>query len=117
MNRYASFENIQRIECTIYGLVNSSYWGRPLIVQEILTSAREVRCARGVLGHAPPRKFLFLKALNCHFQHSQANGCVKKLPKIVLFLPNFHKKIVVISCVSKIYNYCGAPFNARKIRY
>ena len=108
---------IYSVECPTYGLVNSSYWGRPLMVQETFTTAEGARRLGGLGACPPPRKFLDLKDLKCHFQNSQADGCVKKLPKILYFLFNFHKKIVVISCVSKIYNYCGTPFNARKIRY
>ena len=46
-----------------------------------------------------PRKSSNLKALKHHFQHSQADSCVNKVPKIdYYFLLNFDKKSVVISC-------------------
>ena len=53
--------------------------GRFLMVQETFASAE---------GNAspspppPPRKFSDLKALKRHFQHSQADSCVKKVPQI-----------------------------------
>ena len=52
-----------------------------------------------------------------NFQHSQADGCVKKVPKIDYLLLNLAKKSVVISCILKIDNYCHIPFNAYKIQY
>ena len=41
-----------------------------------------------------------LKALKCHFQHSLAESCVNKVPKIdhYDFLLNLTKKSVVIRC-------------------
>ena len=120
MNRYSSFEDIQRrvsnLRTSKFKLLGAAF----IIVLETLTSAEHWRREKlGGSGDMPPspRKFLYLKALKRHSQHSQADGCVKKLPKIVYFRLNCHKKIVVISCVSKIYNHCGTPFNARKIRY
>ena len=43
--------------------------------------APKARVSRGVWRHPPPRKFSNLKALKCHFQHSHAESCVKKVPK------------------------------------
>ena len=52
----------------------------------------------GGLEACSPRKFSNLKALKRHLQHSQADSCVKKIPKIdCYFLLNFDKKSVVIS--------------------
>ena len=48
----------------------------------------------GGRGHAPPpppRTFSNLKALKRHFQHSQANSCVKKVPKIDCYFLDFDK--------------------------
>ena len=54
----------------------------------------------GGVGACHPRKFSNLKALKCNFQHSQADSCVKKVPKIDrYFLRNFDEKSVVISCI------------------
>ena len=39
----------------------------------------------------PPRTFSNLKALKRHFQHSQANSCVKKVPKIDRYFLSFDK--------------------------
>ena len=48
----------------------------------------------------PPRKFSHLKDLKHHFQHSQADSCVKKVPKTArYFLLNFDKKSVVMSYI------------------
>ena len=58
-----------------------------------------MRASKGVWGH-PPRRFSNLKALKRHFQHSQADSCVKMVPKlIVTFFLNFGKRSVVISCI------------------
>ena len=63
-----------------------------------------------------------MNALKRHFQHSQADGCIKKVPKIDrYFLLNFDKKSVA-RCHQLQYNfiiknYCHTPFNACKIRY
>ena len=65
----------------------------------------------------PPKKKLNLKVLKCNFLHSQADGCVKKVPKIDYLLLNHAKKSVVISYTFKIDNYCHIPFNSCKIRY
>ena len=49
--------------------------------------------------HPPSGKFSNLKALKCHFQHSRAESCVKKVPKIDrYFLLNLTKKGAVIRC-------------------
>ena len=37
-------------------------------------------------GIVPPRKLSDLKALKGHFQNSQADSCVKKVPKIDRYL-------------------------------
>ena len=41
---------------------------------------REVAGGLGGLPPPPPRKFSDLKALKRHFQHSQDDSCVKKVP-------------------------------------
>ena len=50
------------------------------------------------------------KVLKRNFQHSQADGCVKKVPKIDYLLLNLAKKSVAISYTFKIDNYCHIPF-------
>ena len=68
------------------------------MVQETLASAEGARLWGGV-GAYPPRKFSDLKALKRHFQHSQADSCVKKVPKMdYYFRLNFDKKSVISSC-------------------
>ena len=57
------------------------------------------------------------QVLKRNFQHSQADGCVKKVPKIDYLLLNLAKKSVVISYIFKTDDYCHIPFNACKIRY
>ena len=85
------------------------------MIRETLTSAQG---ARGVWGHAPPpENFKISKVLKRNFQHSQADGCVKKVPKIDYLLLNLAKRRVVISYIFKIDNYCHIPFNACKVRY
>ena len=60
--------------------------------------------------------------LERHFQYSQADSCVKKVPKIDrYFLLTFDKKSIA-RCHQLQYNfifknYCHTPFNVRKIRY
>ena len=51
------------------------------MVRETVASA-EGASLQGGSGGMPPRKFSNLKALKRHFQHSQANSCAKKVPKI-----------------------------------
>ena len=68
------------------------------MVQENLASAEGAR-RWGGWGHEP-QKNLNLKALKGHFQHSQADSCVKKVPKIDYFLLNFDKTSVVIICIA-----------------
>ena len=41
---------------------------------------RKCELPGGVGGCPPPRKFSDLKALERHFQYSQDDGCVKKVP-------------------------------------
>ena len=70
-------------------------------------SERRRRAWLGGLGACsppPPRKFLNLKALNRHFQHSRADSCFKKVSKIDYFLRNFDKKSVVISCTVYMFS-------------
>ena len=82
------------VECPTYGLVNSSYWGRPLNGTGNFNERRRREELGGSRGMPPPpRKFLYLEALKRHFQHSQADGCVKKLPKIVYFFLTFTKRL------------------------
>ena len=52
----------------------------------------------GEVGAYPPRKFSNMKALKPHFQYSQANSCVKKVPIIDRYFLNFDKNSVAISC-------------------
>ena len=55
----------------------------------------------GCGGNAPPRKFSNLKALKRHFQHSQADSCVKNVPKIDrYFLLNFDKKTLSLDILN-----------------
>ena len=70
---------------------------------------RPRREAIGGSGGMPTRKFLNLKVLKRNFQHSQADGCVKKA-KIDYLLLNLAKKSVSISYIFKIDNYCHIPF-------
>ena len=61
----------------------------------------------GLSGHAPsppppphPRKFSNLKALKRHFQHSQADSCEKKVPKIDrYFRLNMDKRALSLAVV------------------
>ena len=57
------------------------------MVQEIFASA-EGASIYGGLGACSPRKFSNLKALKRYFQHSQADSCVKKVPKIDRYFQN-----------------------------
>ena len=67
---------------------------------------RPRREALGGSGGMPPQKILKSESLKRNFQHSQADGCVKKVPKIDSPLLNLAKKSVVISYIFKIDNYC-----------
>ena len=73
------------------------------------TCERRRRKPLGGSGGMPPRNFSSLKALKCHFQRSQTENCVKKVPKI----DRCHK----IWHIFIIKNYYHTSFNARKIRY
>ena len=84
------------VECPTYKLLNSNYSGQPSVVQENVASAEGARRLRA----CPSRKILNLKALKGHFQHSQSDSCVKKVPKIDYFLLNFDKTSVVIICIA-----------------
>ena len=91
------------------------------MVQEIFASA-EGASLLGGLRACSPRKFSNLKALKRHFQHSQADSCVRKVSKIDLyFLLNFDKKSVArchqLQYIFIIINCCHTPFNIRKIQY
>ena len=57
------------------------------MVQKIFASA-EGASIYGGLGVCFPRKFSDLKALKRYFQHSQADSCVKKVPKIDRYFQN-----------------------------
>ena len=83
------------------------------MIREALTIAEG---ARGVWGHAPP-KISNLKVLKRNFQHCQADGCVKKVPKIDYFLLDLAKKSVVISYILKIDNYCHIPIQLMLAKY
>ena len=62
------------------------------MVRVSFTSAKGVSLLGG-LGACSPRNFSNLKAFISHFQHSQADTCVKKVPKIDrYFFLNFDKK-------------------------
>ena len=78
---------------------------------------RPRRKALGGSGGMPPQKILKSESLKMNLQHCQADGCVKKVPKIDYLLLNLAKKSVVISYIFKIGNYCHNPFIACKIRY
>ena len=70
------------------------------MVRETFASAEGASLWGEVGGILPPRKFSNLKALKRNFQHSQADSCVKTVPKSDrYFLLNFDKKSVVISCI------------------
>ena len=109
MIRYASSENTQ-------GRVTNlrSNWNRDeFSCYRKHLRAPKAQASRGVWGHAPQKFFFFffssLKALKCHFQRSQTENCVKKVPKI----DRCHK----IWHIFIIKNYYHTSFNARKIRY
>ena len=111
--RYASFEDTLRrlsnpraVKLKLFGTIfydTGNFNDRP--------------SASGGLWACLPRKFLNLKVLKRNFQHSQDDGCVKKVLKIDYLLLNLAKKSVVISYIFKIDNYCHISFNACKIRY
>ena len=86
------------VDCPTHGLLNSNYSVRPFIIRKTLTSAR------GVWGHVPQK--ILKSVLKRNFQHSQADGYVKKVPRVDYFLLNLAKKSVVISYFFKIDNYC-----------
>ena len=71
----------------------------------------------GNFNKRPRREALNLKVLKRNFQHSQADGCVKKLPKIDYLLLNLAKKIVAISYIFKIDNYCHIPIQLKLAKY
>ena len=64
-----------------------------------------------------PQKILKSESLKRNFQHSQADGCVKKVPKIDYFLLNLAKKSVVIIYIFKIDNYCHIPIQLMLAKY
>ena len=67
----------------------------------------------GRCGGMPPRKISNLKALKRNFQHSQADSCVQKVPKIdCYFLRYFDEKSIVIIFI--INNYCHTPLMLAK---
>ena len=109
---------IHRAEWPTYGVIEigtSINWYRKYL------QAPKARASvwRG-LGACPLRKFSNLKALKCHFQHSQAESCVKKVPKIDrYFLLNLTKqeRCHKMWHIFIIENYCHTPFNAREIPY
>ena len=67
--------------------------------------AAKAQPLEGLSGHAPsppphPRKFSNLKALKRHFQHSQADSCEKKVPKIDrYFRLNMDKRALSLAVV------------------
>ena len=73
-------------------------WKRVTLNGMVNVCERPRREPLGGCGACSPRKFSNVKALKRNFQRSQADSCVKKVPKIdrYLFL-NFDKKSVVIS--------------------
>ena len=77
-------------ECPTYGLLN---WNRATFNGTGNICERRRREPLGGLGACYPRKFSNLKALKRHFQHSQADSCIKNVPKIDrYFLFNFERK-------------------------
>ena len=69
------------------------YWNRATFNGTGNFCSRLRRKPLGGLGACSPRKFSNLKAFISHFQHSQADTCVKKVPKIDrYFFLNFDKK-------------------------
>ena len=100
------------VDCPTHGLLNSNYSERYFMIRETLTSAT------GVWGNAPPpRKFQNLQVLKCNFQHFQADGCVKKVPKIDYLLLNLAKKIVAVSYIFKIYQLLSHSFYYMLAKY
>ena len=96
--RYASsadtqrrVSNLQTIKLKLFG---TTFNGTRQFIE------RRKREALGWFGGMPHRRILNLKALKGHFQHSQADSCVKKVPKIDYFLLNFDKTSVVIICIA-----------------
>ena len=59
-----------------------------MTVQEIFASADGACEPVGGLGACSPRKISNLKALKRYSQHSQADSCVKKVPKIDRYFQN-----------------------------
>ena len=94
MIRYSRSED--RTECPTYGA--SRIYGDDFQSGMGKCCERRRREPLGGSGGMPPRKFLNLKALKRHFQHSQAKGCVRKVPKIDRHFLNIDKNSVVISC-------------------
>ena len=78
---------------------------------------RRRREAIGGSGGKSPQKILKSESLKRNFQHSQADGCVKKVPKIDYFLLNLAKKSVVISYIFNIDNYCHIPIQLMLAKY
>ena len=124
MIRYVSSEDtLPRLsqDCPTHGLLNLNYSVRPFMIRETLAS----RLRREALGGSggmpppppPPRKFQNLKVLKRNFQHCQADGCVKKVPKIDYFLLNLAKKSVAISYIFKMDNYCHIPIQLMLAKY
>ena len=87
-------------ECPTYGILNLNR-----VTFNCTENFRERRRRQPLGGYwgmppPPPRKFSNLKALERNFQHSPADNCIKKVPKIDrFFLRNFDEKSVVISCI------------------
>ena len=102
MKRYSSFED--RAECPTYGvsLMGTTFNGRGSRCEwrrrEPLGGGGGGGEEGGEVGAYPPRKFSNMKALKPHFQYSQANSCVKKVPIIDCYFLNFDKNSVAISC-------------------
>ena len=92
MIRYASSEDTEGRVSNLQSQMGTTFNGTGKCYE------RRRREPLGRSGACSPRKFSNLKALKRHFQHSQANSCVKKVPKIDRYFLNFDKNCVIISC-------------------
>ena len=102
MIRYATSEDTRAVKLKLFGTI---------FYDTGIFNERPRREAPGESGGMPPPPPENLKGLTRNFQHSQADGCVIKVPKIDYLLFNLAKKSVVISYIFKINNYCHIPFN------
>ena len=69
----------------------------------------------GMSGGSAPQKILKSDSLKTQFPHSQADGCVKKVPKIDYLLLNLAKKSVAIGYIFKVDNYCHIQASSQPV--